>query len=90
MGQTCGIALLLRVAVVLLVVCYLLGGFLADVYVLEDVALGHSFFGDQDHRLLWVSRHDLLADQDIRQGLEVVHELGVIVREQEIVVQPLG
>lgn len=54
------------------------------------MALRHSFFGDQDHGLLWVSRHDLLTHQDVRQGLEVVNELGVIVREQEIVVQPLG
>lgn len=54
------------------------------------MALRHSFFGDQDHRLLWVSRHYLLAHQDIRQRLEVVNELGVIVREQEIVVQPFG
>lgn len=54
------------------------------------MALRHSFFGDQDHRLLRVSRHDLLTDQDIRQRLEVVNELGVILCEQEIVVQPLG
>jgi hypothetical protein len=54
------------------------------------VVLRDSFFRDEDHGLLRVGGHDLFADEDIGEWLEVVNELGVIVGEQQIIVQSLG
>lgn len=41
-----------------------------------------SFFCYNDHRLFGVGGHYLFADEDIRQGLEIVDKFGVIVGEE--------
>ena len=56
-----------------------------------DVAVSCLFFlVDEQSHLLGVGRSDLFADEDVGEGLVVVEQPAVGVREEEVVVELLG
>jgi hypothetical protein len=57
---------------------------------MEMELLRGSFLADQEGHLFWCGRDDLLADEDVGQGLVVVQKSAIGVAKQQIIIDFSG
>ena len=90
-GQTGGIEAVGKVFLgFLLVIGHLFVGLLADFEVVQVEILVGLLLGDEQGDLLGVGWTDLLADEDVGEGLVIVEESAVGVDQKQIVVEFFG